>query len=520
MKCYGNPGGDCLSSCTTIHLSNTNDRLERRRVNRKINNHIADHYDEFYVNKISLPYSETVGVGSNAKQVTCSTREELLAFLRSEDSLCTFSNYQELLAICNLINIKIHIFTYCIGGDNQKWSWSTVFPDPNMTKYSEFMPGTVPDMLLYNCDNVHYDLLVEDNSRLAVLGLISMEEGKELDKKEVEVNEAEVETEVKNKKQSEEQWKTVNYKKANKSVISVENSQASQASEEEIMSKHKLNGHKRVNPQSAPCAKKQDDLTVNIEAQLGTLTVSEISCDTCHEEFVNRVDFEQHKKINHSLQWNCEDCDFQASTRLILMNHCEKTPGHQPVKHKQRLGQTGVLLCYTCKAEFRIYHDLMSHRKAEHPSHKKCRYFLKGECNFSAEECWYLHEGKNNSLESESHGDDNCYVCKTNFATKHDLMDHKKKNHPSRVPCWKFLKGICDRSAEECWFKHSSKAMTENNTNKNPSAWDKPLQNMWQKDFQKPRNTAAPDQGPLMMALKEVTKRLQEIESQMNQRLN
>ena len=61
MKADGNPGGDCLSSCTTMHISYTKDNAERKRVNRKINNHIADGFDSFYKNKISLPYSETVG---------------------------------------------------------------------------------------------------------------------------------------------------------------------------------------------------------------------------------------------------------------------------------------------------------------------------------------------------------------------------------------------------------------------------------------------------------------------------
>ena len=95
-------------------------------------------------------------------------------------------------------------------------------------------------------------------------------------------------------------------------------------------------------------------------------------------------------KTEHSKQWNCDLCDFQASTRQVLMKPCKLTPGHLP--SQQKLGQTGVLECYTCKHEFRNYHDLMTHRKEEHPSHKKCRYFIKGECNFSAEDCWYLHE--------------------------------------------------------------------------------------------------------------------------------
>ena len=48
-------------------------------------------------------------------------------------------------------------------------------PDPEMSQYADFPPGAVPDMYLYNSDNCHFDLLVADNSRLAVLGLISME---------------------------------------------------------------------------------------------------------------------------------------------------------------------------------------------------------------------------------------------------------------------------------------------------------------------------------------------------------
>ena len=39
----------------------------------------------------------------------------------------------------------------------------------------------------------------------------------------------------------------------------------------------------------------------------------------------------------------------------------------------------------------------MSHRKEVHPSNKTCRYYIKGECNFSADECWYAHKDKTNS---------------------------------------------------------------------------------------------------------------------------
>ena len=35
MKCNGDPGGVCLSSCTTMHILYTKDRSERKRVNRR-----------------------------------------------------------------------------------------------------------------------------------------------------------------------------------------------------------------------------------------------------------------------------------------------------------------------------------------------------------------------------------------------------------------------------------------------------------------------------------------------------
>ena len=188
MKADGNAGGDCLSSVTTMHLSYTRNKFERKNMNRKINHHIADNWDNFYKNKISLPYTETVGVGSAARQVTCSTRQDMLDFLRSDDSLCTYSNYAELLAICNMLAININVFTYDIGGDSNRWGWKTIYPDPEMSAQSEFSPGTVPHMSMYNSDNCHYDLLVETNSRLAVLGFISIGEEKELDKSKTEVN--------------------------------------------------------------------------------------------------------------------------------------------------------------------------------------------------------------------------------------------------------------------------------------------------------------------------------------------
>ena len=227
-----------------------------------------------------------------------------------------------------------------------------------------------------------------------------------------------------------------------------------------------------------------------------SLTVTEIQCEKCHEDFDNKEDLERHVKNKHSIQWNCEQCAFQASTRYILMNHCKLTPGHQPSKQRQRLGQTGALECYTCKSEFRNYYDLMNHRKQEHPSHKKCRYYLKGECNFSASECWYLHEERS---ATETNIEDMCDKCNMVFSSYHKLTEHKKREHLNRN-------------------LNISKTTTERGTNSNPSSFAQPLPSVWQGDFQQAPPAAATDQKALMMALTQLNQKMEIINS-MSQRL-
>ena len=79
--------------------------------------------DNYFHDTIALPYTETIEIGSNAKYVRKESKEEMLAFLRSEESLVAYSNSQELLAVATLFNININIvqlgpasvFSPCLG---------------------------------------------------------------------------------------------------------------------------------------------------------------------------------------------------------------------------------------------------------------------------------------------------------------------------------------------------------------------------------------------------------------------
>ena len=190
----------------------------------------------------------------------------------------------------------------------------------------------------------------------------------------------------------EEQWKTVpSSRHTTKRAPDEGQAKFVADSEEQLLVKHKQNGHKRDGPQSAPHVQTLPKQTVNLEESMEKLNVSEINCKTCKDSFESKKGFESHMKSKHNKQWNCDQCSFQASNRAILMNHCKVTQGHKPAKHNQRLGEAGVIECYTCRGEFRSYHELMNHRKQDHPSHKRCRYYLKGECKFSSDDCWYIH---------------------------------------------------------------------------------------------------------------------------------
>ena len=76
----------------------------------------------------------------------------------------------------------------------------------------------------------------------------------------------------------------------------------------------------------------------------------------------------------------------------MLYNHNEYPPGTQ--------------ICFECGKPFKTVHELMRHRKADHKV-QLCKDFLKGNCGYSMEDCYYSHANKAHlrpalSVENES----------------------------------------------------------------------------------------------------------------------
>ena len=160
----------------------------------------------------------------------------------------------------------------------------------------------------------------------------------------------------------------------------------------------------------------------------------------------------------------------------------------------------------------------MSHRKEEHPFHKQCRYYLKGECMFSGDECWNLHEDTSHNERIEANKGEKCFVCDTIFASKFDVMEHKKKHHKKPEPCRKFEKGVCEKNKEDCWNLHIPITTQASTTSPRPSFGANTLPTVQQQDFRQTQSQAPPDQTQLMMALNMLNQKNYTIES-LSQRL-
>ena len=486
-KTIGN--GACLENALAVHVYE--DENEGSKVKRRINNHVADNWDNFYKYKIELPYSEVVGVGKNARTVTKNTREEMLEFLKSEESLMVYSNTQELIAAANLFNIKIFIFTY--NGDDG-W-WSEVWPDPDMAAESEIKFGKwAPDMYLYNSQETHYDLLVAENSRLAHGTLVCQEDGpwktisrnkkNSLDEKLLVEDNLEKDAEVLNELGDEVallRGKENGHKRTSPQtyaeVVKPKTTFKCTSCSSELESQGLLDAHMTSHESELSCDQCDDVFTKSSDLKAHTERehdhASEFECSQCKEKFTNNSDLKTHlEKHSTKCEWNCENCSYQAYTAVELMKHLKIT-SHQPSKaiSNKKLLYSDYRQCYTCKLEFEGYHNLMNHRRDIHPSNKKCYLFSDGKCPRDNKKCWYVHEEQlmevDESFKSESlHTNLACNLCKHEFDTKDALMRHKKIEHPDKVkPCTDYSEGTCVRGNENCWYGHPGH---ERNTNEKP----------------------------------------------------
>ena len=473
----GISNGACLTFCAAVHVHD--DERHGPIVKMKINHQMADNFDDFYINEIGLPFSETIGVGNKRRDVTFVTSDEVKKFFRNplSGSMEVFSNQAELKAIANLYQTNIHIFTY--GRPGCEPAWTLVCPDPDRECEAEFPKGAVQDMHLYHEFNNHYDLLVDE----AKVKRLSEEVN-------VEVNEPEGKTNGK----SSSNWSTIKtHKKVNKTIKTVQFIQGAipetkpVKGEEflsesqkvgEVMYRNKVNGFRRTNPMNEPVKtnkseseKNQCDICKIIFGSNDTLQIHMIkhissqkddamntTNDETPEHTKDATGKEEGQKSKQDLTL-CIICKLRCSSIKKLETHMKSHSGDETYDMSllQEAIQTNTSLvpslcyqCNRCKNTFKDKHDLRKHIKVKHPSFKPCKNFLTGKtCEFGSK-CDYNHV-------IIAEGTFICWDCGKLFNEKKGLMAHRKTTHGVNTICRKFIEGNCDRSDDVCWYSHTTK---------------------------------------------------------------
>ena len=466
--------GACATNCVAVALFG--DEGEASSVKRMTLDHMAEFYEEYYFDKIGLPYTETVGTGKSAKTITITTKEEMITYLKSEEALLLWSNCHELHAMANIFNVNFNVFSYGKG----KVRWSKTGPNPDIVKRLGSESKVNSDIALYHADENHFDLLVECNSSLATFGLeserkVDMEHSSKVNF----VNDSFAE-ELLLKEVVE---KEVDIQVLNDDIVGTD-----------CMDVDIVETNNETTPKPIKCS--SCDLVFDTKE---TLTDHEkvhqvVNCDHCDETFMSNSQLEKHSEKHKGKKlfnrWNCGDCEFRSMSLFEFRKHMKES-GHQPGKDTNSKKQIleDYRECYTCKMDFDGYVSLMQHRKEVHPSNKKCKNFASGKCIHGVN-CWYVHQNDQETVE-ESQSTFNCNLCDETLTTRIDFMVHKKQVHPNFVPeCEKFSMGRCLRDSKDCWFIHKD-------TSCSPSI---PSDSVFQKDLGK---SLPPDNVDKMVQLME-----------------
>ena len=146
-------------------------------------------------------------------------------------------------------------------------------------------------------------------------------------------------------------------------------------------------------------------------------------------------------------KFNCNECIHTANCEKALKWH---------TFHVHNRGNPEILMnysCNTCHQKFHQKSELMSHIKKEHiESLAICKFFKEGECNFSADTCWFLHpKSPSDIVNKRSY---KCNNCEQVFESINEVMIHRKENHNQIVQICRNFKDESCKFGNKCWYNH------------------------------------------------------------------
>ena len=138
----------------------------------------------------------------------------------------------------------------------------------------------------------------------------------------------------------------------------------------------------------------------------------------------------------------CNKCDYQAQIGYELDGH-----------FWSENDEDDSVSCKLCDESFPFLSDLMMHKKEKHIQKVSfCRNFASRSCIYGDENCWFVHEEEPNTCDEFK-----CTLCEREFNSASDFLRHRKTSHYQYVAiCKNFIKEECAFGSERCWFKHES----------------------------------------------------------------
>ena len=425
---------------------------------RNINTNFVKNWN-YWKNFFAFPFTREIGIG---KQITCESEEQLLDFfLNSKDGAFMWRDNADFAAIANIYQVKIKIITVSHTGDENPIV-TCVEPDPALANIAEFAPGQVSDITLFHTKNVHFDLIVPKDSKLAVDGGLDYQRRTNSSLKDSlivpdddckgnqEENDEQTNILIKKMSEMEERLKSMEQRVKELEV------------EVKHMNNHKDNNKFECNSSNLESTSKngaQDHMTNHVKSlekceycctsfwtkQLLDSHLSEqhctdgICCEKCDSKFSDRNKLHEHMKSHN--QYECKDCQEIFFTQKDLENHVEEhsqfkckkcntsfitnilLETHIGEQHKDR-----VYVCDKCDEVFINGNALEVHKKSVH--------IMKSNVEGKKGKEGSVENGNMKKHNTKLHEQQSAYrweKCEQTFKGKVDLNKHIRTEHILKI---------------------------------------------------------------------------------------
>ena len=392
-----------------------------------------------------------------------------------------WTDCEDLVVVSDMYQVNIKVITSKGDKDtNPTVTW--IFPDESLKEFAELKDVELEDIVLMHENDLHFNLIVSDQSELATLGSLSFRSniGPFVDEKMVE-DDIMVELEPSKSIQNTKEVKKIelelkrmkeSYKKLESEYLECENQLKIKTEEAEKL-KIEVKDIREFLELEQRQNSSDDDLQTHIKNKHSSWKNKK--CTKCGLQLMSQEELREHIRIEHpakETEYNCEKCPYQATSQEELNKHFQSAHTMDPERfcneckfqtktnseltaHKiSKHPSKDNIRCRVCGETFLSKPKLMEHRKLKHSETvANCNKNNMGKCPYSSKMCWWKHNLESNSKRSEQ--DFNCFNCSKTFNNKGEMMVHKKQMHRSTVRyCNSYIDDECKFNDQSCWFRH------------------------------------------------------------------